>query len=75
MCFGPSYEEKVAASEQRAAAQEEKQKAIAERANIKREDIGEALSGMQVQRGRRGGAGRRSLMTSPMGGAGYASRF
>lgn len=75
MCFGPSYEEKVAAAEQRAAAQEEKQRAISERASIKREDVEEALSGTQVQRGRRGGAGRRSLMTSPMGGAGYASRF
>ncbi len=75
MCFGPSYEEKVAAQEQREAAAAAKEEAISERAETKREDISEAVTGRNIQQGRRGGMGRRSLLTSPSGGAGYASRF
>lgn len=77
MCFarGPSAEERALAEEQRKAVEAEKQEAIAQRAETKREDISEAISSRQVMQGRRGGVGRRSLLTSPMGGAGYASRF
>jgi hypothetical protein len=75
MCFGPSAAERRAAAEQRQAAEEEKRQQIEERAQAKRTDISEALSASTERRGRAGGAGRRSLFTSPSGGAGYASRF
>jgi hypothetical protein len=77
MCFakGPSAEEQALAREQREAAQQAKERAISERAETKREDISEAVTGRNIQKGRRGGAGRPSFLTSPMGGAGYASRF
>lgn len=75
MCFGPSKAERIAAAEQRRAAEEEKRTAIEGRARSKREDITEALTASGERRGRQGGAGRRSLFTSAAGGAGYASRF
>jgi hypothetical protein len=34
-----------------------------------------ALTGRTQRQGRRGGAGRQSLLTSASSGAGYASRF
>jgi hypothetical protein len=77
MCFarGPSAEEQALAQEQREAAQQAKEIAVSERAETKREDISEAVTSRNIQQGRRGGMGRRSLLTSPSGGAGYASRF
>jgi hypothetical protein len=77
MCIstGPSYAEKVAAAEQRAAAEAEKQKAIQERAGQKQEDISEAISSRTARAGRAGGTGRRSLMTSSAGGSGFMGRF
>jgi len=77
MCFakGPSAEEQALAREQREATEQAKERAISERAEEKREDISEAVTGRNIQQGRRGGMGRRSLLTSPSGGAGYASRF
>jgi hypothetical protein len=75
MCFGPSLAERQMAEQQRITAAEAKQASISERAEAKRDDVSEALTGRNIQQGRRGGAGRRSLLTSPMGGAGYASRF
>jgi hypothetical protein len=74
MC-GPSAEEKKAAAEARVEADTARQKAIQERANQKQEDIGEALDARTVRSAKRGGSGRRSLFTSPGGGAGYLSRF
>jgi hypothetical protein len=75
MCFGPSAAEKRAAAEQRAEAEIAKRQAIEERATQKREDISTALTATTASAGKRGGTGRRSLFTSMMGGAGYASRF
>lgn len=75
MCFGPSASEKRAMAAQREEAEQAKRAEIEERARAKRSDITEAISGRNVQAGRRGGAGRRSLFTSMSGGSGYASRF
>ena len=75
MCMGPSSAEKAAMREQRLAAEEAKRAEVEARARAKREDVTEAISGQNIQAGRRGGAGRRSLFTSMSGGSGYASRF
>ena len=77
MCFnqGPSAAEREASAAQRMEAETAKRAEIEQRARAKREDVTEAISGRNVQAGRRGGAGRRSLFTSMSGGAGYASRF
>ena len=75
MCLGPSAAEKRAAAEQRAAAEETKRQAIDERANQKREDIEGALSARVERKGKRGGAGRRSLFTSSGGASGFTGRF
>ena len=75
MCFGPSSAEKQMAQEQRDESARQKQEAIRQRAQRKAEDIDTAVSSRATQEGRRGGAGRRSLLTNPMGGSGYASRF
>ena len=75
MCMGPSSAERAAMRQQRLAAEEAKRAEVEERARAKREDVTEAISGQNIQAGRRGGAGRRSLFTSMSGGAGYASRF
>jgi len=76
MCFsgGPSQAEIQAAQEQRDAAAEQKRAQIEERAGQKRDDIETALESSVTRDGRRGGAGRRSLMTAPSG-SGYSSRF
>jgi len=71
---GPSPAEIAAANAQREAAARAKRDAIEEKAKQKQDDINEALGGKMVQDGRRGGAGRRSLLTAPSG-SGYASRF
>lgn len=75
MCFGPSSSERKAAQEQRDAAAAQKQEAIRERTRRKAEDIESAVTSRTSREGRRGGSGRRSLITAPMGGSGYASRF
>lgn len=75
MCGGPSAAERQAARAQREAAELEKRREIERKAEAKREDVSEAISGRIIQSGRRGGVGRRSLFTSPAGGSGYASRF
>jgi len=77
MCFGPSgpsQAEIEAAQAQRDAAAEQKRAQIEERADQKRDDIETALEGSVTRDGRRGGVGRRSLMTAPSG-SGYSSRF
>lgn len=75
MCMGPSSAERAAMRAQREDAERAKRAEIEERARAKRADVTEAISGRNIQAGRRGGAGRRSLFTSMSGGAGYASRF
>lgn len=74
MCFnmGPSKAEIQAMKNQRRAAEAERRRAAEATARQKREDISEALS-EGGRDGRQGGAGRRSLLTSP--GGGYAGRF
>jgi Skp family chaperone for outer membrane proteins len=67
--------QREAAEVQRVIAQERKEQEIGERAEAKREDIGQALSSRVERTNRRGGTGRRSLFTSMGGAAGYASRF
>ena len=67
-----------AAAEQRKAAEEAKQEAIRERAQIKAGDIEEAITGRSTERGRAGGtggSGRSMLQRSAMGGAGFLGRF
>lgn len=75
MCGGPSASERAAMRQQREDAETQKRREVEERARAKRDDIAEAISSSIVQRGRRGGMGRRTLLTSGSGGAGYASRF
>ena len=78
MCFksaGPSAAENQAAAEQRVEADLAKQQAIQEKANQKKQAIGEALDARTANAAKRGGSGRRSLFTSPGAGAGYLSRF
>ena len=78
MCFkgaGPSAAENQAAAEQRVEADLAKEQAIQEKANQKKQAIGEALDMRTASAAKRGGSGRRSLFTSPGGAAGYLSRF
>ena len=78
MCFksaGPSVAENQAAAEQRVEADLAKEQAIQEKAEQKKQAIGEALDMRTASGAKRGGSGRRSLFTSPGGAAGYLSRF
>jgi hypothetical protein len=75
MCFGPSAAEKQAAQEQRQLAESQRQEQVQERAQRKAQDIDQAITSRSAQEGRRGGAGRRSLLSSMSGGPGYFSRF
>ena len=75
MCFGPSLAERQAAEQQQQAAESQRQEQVQERAQRKAQDIGQAVTARSAQEGRRGGAGRRSLLTSMSGGPGYFSRF
>jgi hypothetical protein len=78
MCFksaGPSPKENKAAAEQQVEAEVAKEEAIQEKAVQKKQDIGAALDMRIANAAKRGGSGRRSLFTSPGGGAGYLSRF
>jgi len=78
MCFksaGPSAAENQAAAEQRVEADLAKEQAIQEKAVQKKQTIGAALDARTANAAKRGGAGRRSLFTSPGGAAGYLSRF
>jgi hypothetical protein len=78
MCFksaGPSVAENQSAAEQRVEADLAKEQAIQEKANQKKQAIGEALDMRTASGAKRGGSGRRSLFTSPGGAAGYLSRF
>jgi hypothetical protein len=63
--------------QQQVQAEEVKQEEIAATREQKTEDIqAEApLTEDQIKRGRRGGIGRRSLLISGAGGAGFLSRF
>lgn len=70
--------EQVQAAENNAAAiAEEKKTAVEEIRAIKTADIQEEapLSETEIKRGKRGGTGRRTLLVSGAGGAGYLSRF
>jgi hypothetical protein len=73
MCFGPSAAEKAAAADQREAAEIAKREEIDKRAEQKRDDISEAISGRMERRGMRGGSGRRSLFRAS--GSGFLGRF
>lgn len=73
MCFGPSGAEKQAAAQAREEAEIAKREEIEQRANVKREDISEAIESRQESRGMRGGSGRRSLFRA--GGGGFLGRF
>lgn len=83
MC-GPSKKQKTATAksqqdQQKAAAEQQKaadevNRAEAERrANVKAEDISEAVSARSVRKGMSGGSGRRSLFSSSA--AGFLGRF
>lgn len=81
MCFkkkasAPTQQEQ-AVDQQQVAAEEVKQEEIAAAREQKAADIQtEApLTQEQIKRGRRGGTGRRSLLVSGAGGAGYLNRF
>jgi hypothetical protein len=65
------------ADDQQAAAEEAKQEEIDATRDQKTEDIqAEApLTQEQIKLGRRGGTGRRTLLVSGAGGAGYLNRF
>lgn len=82
MCFGPSAAEREAAAaqtalakEQQAAAEQAKQAEIARVSQQKQSSIEGALQGRTISGAKRGGAGRRSLLTSGAGGAGFMGRF
>jgi septal ring factor EnvC (AmiA/AmiB activator) len=75
MCFGPSAAEKQAAAAQRAAAEAAKQEEIRAKAEAKRADISQAVSGSNIQTGSSGGGfGRRSLFSSGSA-SGFLGRF
>jgi type IV secretory pathway VirB10-like protein len=70
--------ENKAAAQQRVESEAEVQKTVQERARIKAKDIEQAISAStanQSRRGRSGSIGRRSLLQSAAGGAGFLSRF
>ena len=77
MCGGPSSAEKraqaQAAADARIAAEDRKRKEIEEKAERKREDIGEALEARTQERGMGGGSGRRSLFQAS--GGGFLGRY
>ena len=77
MCFpkGPAPAEKQAAVDQRVEADEINREAVEDTSNQKREDIQSALESRVERKGKRGGSGRRSLLKSSSGGAGYLQRF
>jgi hypothetical protein len=83
MCFkkkAPSKEtqqQQQAAEQTAAAVAEEQAQAIADVRAAKTEDIqAEApLTEKEIKMGKRGGTGRRTLLVSGAGGAGYLSRF
>lgn len=75
MCFGPSDAEVKAAEEQRKTAESERRQEVERLARAKREDIQSALTAREVRQGRRGGSGRRSLLTGSGGASGYHQRF
>jgi|DEB0MinimDraft_6_1074348.scaffolds.fasta_scaffold153451_1 hypothetical protein len=74
MCFGPSQAEIDAAQAARDEANREKRRQVEERAEQKRRDIATLVDSRDVQAGRQGATGRRSLMTAPTAG-GYATRY
>lgn len=74
MCFGPSQAEIDAAQAARDEANREKRRQAEERAEQKRKDIAALVDSRDVQAGRQGVTGRRSLMTAPTAG-GYATRY
>lgn len=82
MCFGPSAAEKEAARAQTALANEQKAAAEAakaqEQARVseqKQSSLEAALQGRTIRGAQRGGSGRRSLLSSGAGGAGFLGRF
>ena len=82
MCFGPSAAEKEAAAaqtrlanEQRAAAEAAKASEQARVTEQKQSNIESALQAKTISGGKRGGSGRRSLLQSGAGGAGFMGRF
>lgn len=78
MCFGgggPSAAEKQQAAEDRLAAEQAKEEELRKRAEKKREDIAEAISGRAIDSGKRGGKGRRSLFRSTGGTSGFLGRY
>ncbi len=77
MCFpkGPSQAETQAAADQRIEADDIEREAVEDTSNQKREDIQSALESRIERKGKRGGSGRRSLLKSSSGGAGYLQRF
>jgi len=81
MCFkkkasAPTQQEQ-AVDQQQVTAEEVKQEEIAATREQKAADIfgGAPLTQEQIKLGRRGGTGRRSLLISGAGGAGYLNRF
>lgn len=83
MCFtkkkapAPDQTQEQAVEQQQIAAEEVKQEEIAATREQKTADIQaeSPLTEEQIKRGRRGGTGRRSLLVSGAGGAGYLDRF
>ena len=82
MCFGPSAAEKQAAqaqidlaNEQKAAAETAKLEEQARVSEQKQSSVEAALQGRTIRGAQRGGSGRRSLLSSGAGGAGFLGRF
>lgn len=83
MCFKKKAPSKETQQQQQAAEEtavtiaEEKQQAIEEVRAVKTADIQEEapISEAEIKIGKRGGTGRRTLLVSGAGGAGYLSRF
>jgi len=81
MCFGGGNKKSQAdidaeakrAADDRIAAEDAKRAEIEDKAEKKREDIGEAIESRTESKGMRGGKGRRSLFKS--GGGGFLDRF
>ena len=81
MCFGGGNKKSQAdidreaqeAANARIAAEDAKRKELEEKAEKKREDIGEAVESRAESKAMRGGTGRRSLFKA--GGGGFLDRF
>jgi len=81
MCFGGGNKKSQAdidaeakrAADDRIAAEDAKRAEIEDKAEKKREDIGEAVESRAESKGMRGGKGRRSLFRA--GGGGFLDRF